>query len=168
MEHDLSRSCYPQSSVDVREESEYHSLESTRVVACRSAATEQRCRDGFSARAAHPRESRRADDVHGNGRSGIDAVGDRSSDVLNGSSIVSSADVSRHARADSIVLGLLDAHLDLRVLKTSGVCSVSEMNHAARASTEPNARMMTETGVIQARQLTPLYISRRCLALRAR
>ena len=41
MEHDLSRTCYPESSVDVREEPEYHSLESTSVVACRSAATEQ-------------------------------------------------------------------------------------------------------------------------------
>ena len=85
MEHDLSRSCYPQSSVDVREEPEYRNLESTSVVACRSAATEQRCRDGFSARAAHPRGFRRADDVHRNGRSGIDAVGNMSSDVLNGS-----------------------------------------------------------------------------------
>ena len=33
LEHDLSRSCYPQSSVDVREEPEYHNIESTRVVA---------------------------------------------------------------------------------------------------------------------------------------
>ena len=75
MEHDLSRSCYPESSVDVREEPEYHSLESTSVVACRSAATEQRCRDGFSARAANLRGIRRADDVRRNGQSGIDAVG---------------------------------------------------------------------------------------------
>ena len=90
-----------------------------------------------------------------------------SSERVDGLSWAYATDYSRYARAGSAVFDLRGAPPSRHASLASGDPKVAGRNRTARTSTEPNARIFTDTRVIRARRWAVPGVRHRLLTLRA-